>query len=180
MGNEKPETILKKEELKLKKNAFSTTKGELILTNARVYFIKKGKNEDNGKLFEAHLNSIVNVRAYKAFSAGEDDLEIKYSVEGNKKEQKTTFMRNSVAQWASSASSLGKGGAMGRLEANSLSNWEMAIMQARADLNNPVASQNNSSGNDIAGEIAKLAELHKQGVLNDQEFTDAKARLINK
>jgi hypothetical protein len=48
-----------------------------------------------------------------------------------------------------------------------------AVDQARAGQAAPV-----TNGNDLASELAKLAQLHAAGALSDQEFAAAKARLL--
>lgn len=51
------------------------------------------------------------------------------------------------------------------------------MQQMQADYIRQVAGSS-SGGASAADEIAKLAELHKQGVLSDSEFATQKARLL--
>jgi hypothetical protein len=43
----------------------------------------------------------------------------------------------------------------------------------------PVVNQGLTQSSDLASELKKLAELRDQGILSDEEFSSAKAKLIN-
>ncbi len=160
------ERILKQEELRSRKQL--TGKGVLTLTEDDLRFTKKGGLLSKDQCLEVPLADIVNVRAKKAFGAGEDHLEIDYAAESGKT-KRLLFSRFSMAQWASTVS--GGGGAMGRLEANSLSAWEDAINEARH------RSAPDSAGTDL-GDLEKLAELRDKGVITEEEFQAKKKQIL--
>lgn len=112
------EYILKKETVKFKKSAFSEPKGELVLTNRRVYFSKKKNN-----LFDVDLEKIVNVKSHKAFSAGVRVIEITYMT-GKGKEEKVKFTYTTLASFAHSVD-------WGTHDENELKDFEVAIERAR-------------------------------------------------
>jgi multidrug resistance efflux pump len=54
--------------------------------------------------------------------------------------------------------------------------YEMQQQQAQSNQAMPAASA--AEGGDIAGDIQRLVALYQQGVLSDQEFAAAKAKLL--
>lgn len=158
------ETIIKQEQLKFNKGILNIIKGDLTLTDENLSFDRKGK-----LYFSIPINQIVNVHSKKAFSAGEDQLEIDYLLDGEKKH--IYLSRFSLAQWSSSANSIGKGGLMGRLESNSLAGWEEAINKARQDLK----TKNKSS---VIDDLEKLFELKEKGVITEEEFVREKKKML--
>lgn len=56
---------------------------------------------------------------------------------------------------------------------------QSAFEALRAALEQAIASQHTpAAATSVADELAKLAELHRQGVLNDTEFAAQKARIL--
>ena len=156
--------IIKQEQLKFNKGLLNIIKGDLTLTEEALTFDRKGK-----LYFSIPINEIVNVHSKKAFSAGEDQLEIDYLVDGQKKH--IYLSRFSLAQWSSSVSSIGKGGSMGRLESNSLAGWEEAINKARQDL------KTNNKGLEL-DELGKLFDLKEKGAITEEEFIRQKKKML--
>ena len=156
--------IIKQEQLKFNKGLLNIIKGDLTLTEEALTFDRKGK-----LYFSIPINEIVNVHSKKAFSAGEDQLEIDYLVDGQKKH--IYLSRFSLAQWSSSVSSIGKGGSMGRLESNSLAGGEEAINKARQDL------KTNNKGLEL-DELGKLFDLKEKGAITEEEFIRQKKKML--
>jgi|SRR5665213_463317 len=50
---------------------------------------------------------------------------------------------------------------------------------ARRAAREGTGSPETPGGGDIAGELARLADLHKQGALTDEEFAAAKAKIVD-
>lgn len=156
------ERVIKKEELMLRKSAFTKLAGNLILTPKSLTYIQvKGVfNKTEEKILEIPISSIVNVKAVKAYAGGTEHLHITYTEGG--KELKVTFEHVSV----SAAFTMG---AASRLEAMYLADWVKAIEDLRGGKN---------SSNNGLDDLEKLAELKSKGIITQEEFEAKKKSIL--
>lgn len=56
---------------------------------------------------------------------------------------------------------------------------EVFVKAAKMTFTNATTPQNPKGSVSAADEIAKFAELHKQGILSDEEFAATKARILD-
>ena len=56
--------------------------------------------------------------------------------------------------------------------------YEQQQQQAAAEAATQAPPAQTAAGGDMVGELQRLATLHQQGVLDDQEFAAAKAKLL--
>lgn len=57
---------------------------------------------------------------------------------------------------------------------------DLAQSVVSRDRRHPVGEAGASVANDVTDQIAKLAALHAQGILTDEEFADKKAELLKR
>jgi hypothetical protein len=142
--------------------------GWLTLTDQRLVFGTKERLGE-GEQWSIPIGQIESARAKKAFRKGVEVLEVTYRSASGKREQRS-FERMSWAQWANPT---------GRVEQNSFASFEQAVFAARDAAIRPQAEQSARAGaSDVAAQLDRLAELHRTGVLSDEEFTAAKARVL--
>jgi hypothetical protein len=146
----------------------------LTLTTARLLFTGREDLEPKGIKWEVPLESIESVRAKKAFRAGTEVLEVHYRNQKGKRDQKA-FERFSAGAWANSLSGTG------RSEPNSFATFETQILQAREAkfAPSPANPQASGEGSDLTSRLAKLSELRQAGVLSEEEFVTAKAKVLS-
>lgn len=154
------EQIIKKDECLYRKSAVTKVKGNLVLTHSKLCFYKKKLLGGESLIIEIPIKSIVSTNAKKAFGYGIEHLIVLYKTD--KKEERVTFEKISVASWV--------GGGLSRLENLWFSEWVKLI----DDLRFGKMSQNRSSVDDLE----KLAKLKEKGIITEEEFKKKKSKLL--
>ena len=114
------EQILKKEDkLDYKAGMLKFVKGSLVLSNKRLYFLSKKKNDN---VFDIPLTNVLSINSQKARGAGVEFLEILYT-EG-------TAEKKARVRHYSAMSGLGLG-LYARLAPMYFASWEQMINGAR-------------------------------------------------
>jgi hypothetical protein len=148
------ENIIKKESKVTYKKFLNSKKGDLVLTNSRLYFTSK-----DTEIFNTAIKDIINVKAQNGLGNGMSHLVVTYTQDG--KEQTAKIEHFSFL----------KGVAIGNLSALKepyFKSWELAIEDLRSGKN---------TNNNMA-ELEKLAELKSKGVITEQEFSAKKKQLL--
>lgn len=57
--------------------------------------------------------------------------------------------------------------------------YDVAAHHAQQSINNPDAASTHPTDNSIIGQLQQLSSLHDAGALSDEEFSAAKARLLD-
>ncbi|MGO9177809.1 MAG: hypothetical protein ACLQHS_00845 [Candidatus Limnocylindrales bacterium] len=143
--------------------------GWLTLTNQRLVLSRKGQLGQH-ELWSVPISSIESVRAKKAAGKGVDVLETVHRSATGEREHKSVYNPHGFS----------------RTEQNSFDGFEQAILAAREawfapppapppPAPPPPAPRPPESSSDVAAQLERVAELHRAGVLNDEEFAAAKA-----
>ena len=140
--------------------------GWLTLTNQRLVLSRKGQLGQH-ELWSVPISWIESVRAKKAAGKAVDVLEIVHRSATGEREHKSVYNPRGFS----------------RTEQNSFDGFAQAILAAREAWfapppAPPPAPRTPEGSSDVAAQLERVAELHRAGVLNDEEFAAAKARIL--
>ena len=136
--------------------------GWLTLTNQRLVLSRKGQLGQH-ELWSVPISSIESVRAKKAAGRSVDVLEVVHRSATGEREHKSVYNPRGFS----------------RTEQNSFDGFAQAILAAReAWFAPPPSPHPPESSSDVAAQLERVVELHRAGVLNDEEFVAAKARVL--